>query len=36
MAKGRMKKLLAKMPIIIVDKDIGMLGAEEYVVRHIK
>jgi len=36
MAKGRMKTLLEKMPIFIVDQDVGILGAEEFVVRHIK
>jgi hypothetical protein len=28
-----MKGLLEKMPLIIVDAEIGILGAEEYVVR---
>ena len=36
MGKGRMRPLLEKMPIYIVDKDIGSLGAEEFVVRYIK
>jgi len=31
-----MKGLLEKMPVIIVDKDVGVLGAEEFAVRHIK
>lgn len=35
-AKGRMRGLLEKMPVYIVDQDVGALGAEEFVCRKVK
>lgn len=35
-SKGRMRELLEKMPVYIVDEEIGALGAEEFACRKIK